>query len=270
MRRRRLGLELARLREAAGLTGAEAARRMTWSASKLSRYEAGRFAPTSTDVNKLLDLYQVTDEEQRKKLATLTKEARRKGWWQLYSDVPYSTYIGLEAEAKVFMTYENVVPGLFQTREYAEAINLATVPGLSEDGLDQRVEVRMQRQQLLTQQDPMEVRAVLDESALCRMVGGPAVMRKQLEHLRELCERPNIIVQVIPFSGGAHPGTLEGPFVILRYEHQDDPDVVYVEGNSDQYPSDAERYEALFDNLRAHAASVPQTLKMIKNRMDQL
>lgn len=270
VRRRRLGLELKRIRDAVDLTGAEASKRLKWSASKLSRIEAGRTAPTPAEVTRLLDLYGVGDEERRNKLAILTKEARKKGWWQLYSDIPYSTYIGLEAEAKVFMTYENVIPGLFQTRAYAEEINRATVPDLSEDALEQRVDVRMQRQQLLEQKDPMAVRAVLDESALCRTVGGPGVMREQLGRLLELAERPNLIVQVIPFSGGAHPGTLVGPFVILRYAHQEDPDVVYVEANTDPYPADGQRYEELFDNLRASAASVPETLKMIKDRMNQL
>lgn len=270
VRRRRLGLELARLRDEAELKGAEASKRLKWSASKLSRIEAGRTAPTASDVARLLDLYGVDDVAQRDKLATLTKEARKKGWWQLYGNVPYSTYIGLEAEARVFMTYENVIPGLFQTRQYAEEINRATVPGLSDDALEQRVDVRMQRQQLLEQTDPMAVRAVLDESALCRTVGGPDVMREQLQRLLDLAERPNIILQVIPFTGGAHPGTLVGPFVILRYDHQEDPDVVYVEANNDQYPGDTAPYEVLFDNLRASAASVPETLKMIKDRMNQL
>jgi hypothetical protein len=218
----------------------------------------------------LLDVYEVTDEEQRKRLHTLTREARKKGWWQLYSDIPYSTYIGLEAEAESFLTYENVIPGLFQTSDYAQAINRATGPGLSEDVLEQRLDVRMQRQQVLTQSPPLEVRAVLDESALCRAVGGREVMRKQLARLLELAELPNILVQVIPFSGGAHPGTLVGPFVILRFAHPEDPDVVYVEANSDQYPGDVQGHEVLFDHLRAHAVSVPQTLALIKNRMKEL
>ena len=269
VRRRRLGLELRRLRDAAGLTGAEAAKRLRWSASKMSRIEAGRSAPTSTDMDRLLDLYKVTDREQRDRLAVLLKEARKKGWWQLY-DLPYSTYIGLEAEAESICTYENVIPGLFQTRAYAEAINRGTVPGLSEDVLEQRVDARMQRQEMLRGHRPPEVRAVLDESALCRRVGGRDVMRGQFTRLLELAELPNVILQVIPFSSGAHPGTLAGPFIILGFAHNEDPDVVYVETNTDQYPGDVQRYEVLFDHLRAHAASVPQTLAMIRNKVSEL
>ncbi|WP_234389737.1 helix-turn-helix domain-containing protein [Streptomyces sp. XC 2026] len=270
VRRRRLGLELKRLREGAGLKGNDAAKSLKWSASKLSRLEAGRSTPTPADVAKLLDLYQLSDEAQREKLAILTKEARKKGWWQLYSDIPYTTFIGLEAEAETILTYETVIPGLLQTSQYAEAINRATGPGLTDEALEQRLDVRMQRQQLLTQHNPIQLRAVLDESALCRMVGGPEVMRAQLAHLLDMADSPNVLLQAIPFSIGAHPGTLVGPFVILRFAHPEDPDVVYVEANADPYVGNLQEHEVLFDNLRANAISVPQTLEMIRSRMREL
>jgi hypothetical protein len=186
---------------------------------------------------------------------------------KLYSDIPYSTYIGLEAEATTLLTYQHVIPGLFQTEDYAEAINRATISGVSDDALEQRVEVRMQRQAVLTKPDALEVRAVLDEAALRRLVGGQSVMRKQLARLAELAELPNVIIQVIPFSAGAHPGTLVGPFVILQYAHPADPDVVYVEGNNDPYADregEAQRYGLIFDNLRASAMSVTQTQALMK------
>ncbi|MFB7759190.1 helix-turn-helix domain-containing protein [Streptomyces xiamenensis] len=270
VRRRRLGLELKRLREGAGLKGNDAAKSLKWSASKLSRLEAGRSTPTPADVTKLLDLYQLNDEAQREKLAILTKEARKKGWWQLYSDIPYTTFIGLEAEAETILTYETVIPGLLQTSQYAEAINRATGPGLTDEALEQRLDVRMQRQQLLTQHNPIQLRAVLDESALCRMVGGPEVMRAQLTHLLDMADSPNVLLQAIPFSIGAHPGTLVGPFIILRFTHQEDPDVVYAEANDDPYSGDPQAYQVVFDNLRANAASVPQTLGLIRDRMREL
>ncbi|MFI6347200.1 helix-turn-helix domain-containing protein [Streptomyces sp. NPDC050560] len=271
VRRRRLGQELTQLRIGAGLKANEAAERVEWSASKLSRLEAGRtVAPSLADVMRLLDLYRVADPNQREKLAILTREARKKGWWQLYSDIPYSTYIGLEAAAESILTYEHVVPGLLQTRRYAEEINRATAPGLSDEVLEQRVDVRIQRQQVISGMSPLEVRAVLDESAIRRTVGGKDVMREQLAHLLEVADLPNVLLQVIPFSTGAHPGTLAGPFIILKFPDQEDPDVVYVEANSDQYPSDVQRYEVLFDNLRASAVSVPQTLALIRNMVKEL
>lgn len=273
VRRRRLGLELRALREAAGLKGDEAAKRLGWSNSKLSRMEKGRIAPTATDVTKLLDLYKVGDQERREKLAVLTKEARRKGWWQLYSDVPYSTYIGLEAEATAMLTYQHVIPGLFQTEGYAEAINQANVVGLTDDALEAQLEVRMQRQQVLNRPEPLEVRAVLDEAALRRLVGGKEVMKGQLGRLLELSVMPNVIIQAIPFAAGAHPGTLVGPFVVLRYAHPADPDVIYIESDSDPYPDregDAQRYGLIFDNLRASALSVTDTQALIKKLMAEL
>ncbi|MEW1829399.1 helix-turn-helix transcriptional regulator [Streptomyces sp. NPDC088196] len=273
VRRRRLGLELRALREAAGLKGDEAAKRLGWSNSKLSRIELGRTKVTAADVAQLVELYGVKDQARKDELAVLVREANRKGWWQLYSDIPYSTYIGLEAEATTLLTYQHVIPGLFQTEEYAEEINRGTIGGVTDDALDQQLEVRMQRQAILTKHpNPIEVRAVLDEAALRRVVGGKDVMRAQLLKLQELGELPNVIIQVIPFSAGAHPGTRVGPFVILQYSHPADPDVIYIEGDSDPYPDregDAQRYGLILDNLRASAMSVAGTKAMIQKLVDE-
>lgn len=111
---------------------------------------------------------------------------------------------------------------------------------------------------------------MLDESALRRLVGGRDVMREQLQRLLEVADLPNVLLQVIPFSTGAQPGTLAGPFVILQFPEPEDLDVVYVEANSDQYPADVQRFEKLFDNLRASAVSVPQTLALIRNVVKEL
>ncbi|MFE5325725.1 helix-turn-helix domain-containing protein [Embleya sp. NPDC056575] len=274
VRRRRLGLELRAIRESVGLKGEEAAKRLTWSNSKLSRIETGRTTPTAADVTKLLDLYDVTDTARREVLAVLTREARKKGWWQLYSEVPYSTYIGLETEASQMQTYQHVIPGLFQTEHYAEAINRATTIGLTEEMLEQRLEVRLTRQEILTRPAPLEVRAVLDEAAIRREVGGPDVMREQLRRLLDVADLENVIMQVIPFSAGAHFGTLVGPFVILSYSHPSDPDIVYVEGNTgDPYPDrtgEVEHYRVMFDHLRAATLSVAKTQDLIRKLSREL
>ncbi|MFI1579813.1 helix-turn-helix domain-containing protein [Embleya sp. NPDC020630] len=274
VRRRRLGLELRAIRESVGLKGEEAAKRLTWSNSKLSRIETGRTTPTAADVTKLLDLYDVTDTARREELAVLTREARKKGWWQLYSEVPYSTYIGLEAEAAQMHTYQHVIPGLFQTEHYAKAINRATTIGLTEEMLEQRLEVRLTRQQILTRPAPLEVRAVLDEAAIRREVGGRDVMREQLRRLLDVADLENVIMQVIPFSAGAHFGTLVGPFVILSYSHPSDPDIVYVEGNTgDPYPDrtgEVEHYRVMFDHLRAATLSVAKTQDLIRKLSREL
>lgn len=272
VRRRRLGQELRLLREAAFLTGEDAALKLGWSNSKLSRIETGRNAAKDRDVVALLDLYRVKGSERREPLLALARDARRKGWWQLYK-IPYSTYVGLEADAVTMRTYEVVVPGLFQTAAYAEAIDAATVPGLDHDALDQWVEVRIARQALLTKEHPLEVRAVVDESALRRMVGGAHVMKEQLGHLLELASLTNVLLQVIPFSAGAHPGTLTGPFIVLSFGDHADPDVVYLESHADPYldrQADVSRYINTFDHLRSAAISVAQTKAMIRNLVKEL
>jgi transcriptional regulator with XRE-family HTH domain len=273
VRRRRLGLELRALRETTGMSGEEVAGRLSWSTSKLSRMEIGRNPPSPADLGKLLDLYGMTEQAHRDQLTVLLREAKRKGWWQIYSDIPYSTLIGLEAEAVSMQTYEQVVHGLFQTESYARAIIAGTDPAINPETLDQRVEVRMTRQAVLTKERPMEVRAVLDETCIRRLVGGREVMRRQLGRLFELAERPNVIIQVLPFEVGAHPGTMLGPFAVLGFEHPADPGVVYVEGNSDPYPDregDLERYSLAFDRLRSMALSVPQTNDLLRAALGAL
>jgi transcriptional regulator with XRE-family HTH domain len=273
VRRRRLGLELRALREATGMSGEEVAGRLSWSTSKLSRMEIGRNPPRPADLGKLLDFYGVTDQGRRDQLTLLLREAKRRGWWQIYSDIPYSTLIGLEAEAVSMLTYEQVVHGLFQTESYARAIVAGTDPAIDPDTLDQRVEVRMTRQAVITRERPMKVRAVLDETCIRRLVGGKEVMRRQLGRLLELAERPNVIIQVLPFEVGAHPGTMLGPFAVLSFDHPADPGVVYVEGNSDPYPDregDLERYSLAFDRLRSMALSVPQTNDLLRAALEAL
>lgn len=273
VRRRRLGLELRALREATGVSGEDVASELGWSSSKLSRMEIGRNPPSPADLSKLLDRYGVTDQARRDELAVLLREAKRKGWWQIYSDIPYSTLIGLEAEAVSMLTYQQVMHGLFQTEAYARAIISETIPGIDAEALEQRVEVRLTRQAVLTRDRPLEVRAVLDETCIRRLVGGREVMRRQLGRLLELAERPSIIIQVLPFEVGAHPGTMLGPFDILSFEHPADPGVVYVESDSDPYPDregDLQRYTAAFDQLRSMALSVPQTNDLLRRTLEAL
>jgi hypothetical protein len=255
------------------MSGEEVAGRLSWSTSKLSRMEIGRNPPSPADLVKLLDFYGTADQAHRDQLAILLREAKRKGWWQIYSDIPYSTFIGLEAEAVSMLTYDQVIPGPFQTEAYARAIIVGTDPVIAPETLDQRVEVRMTRQVVLTKERAMEVRAVLDETCIRRLVGGKEVMRRQLGRLLELAERPNVIIQVLPFGVGAHPGTMLGPFVVFGFEHSADPGVVYVETSSDPYPDregDLERYTMAFDRLRSMALSVPQTNDLLRAALEAL
>lgn len=255
------------------MSGDEAARHLGWSTSKLSRIEIGRNPPRPADLSRLLDLCGVTDERRRDELALLLREAKRKGWWQSFSDIPYSTLIGLEAEAVSLLTYQQVVPGLFQTEAYARAMITGTIPAIDPDPLEERVQVRLTRQGVLTKEQPLQVRAILDETCVRRIVGGPEVMHRQISRLLELAELPHIIIQVLPFSVGAHPGTMLGPFSILEFNHPDDPGFVYVESDSDPYPDregDLQRYTLAFDHVRSMALNVSQTSDLLKRSLEAL
>jgi transcriptional regulator with XRE-family HTH domain len=273
VRRRRLGLELRALREATGMSGEDAARQLGWSTSKLSRIEIGRNPPKPADLDQLLDLCEVTDQRRRDELAVLLREAKRKGWWQAYSDIPYSTLIGMEAEAVSMLTYQQVMPGLFQTEAYARAIITGTWPAIDSEALEERVQVRLTRQGVLTKEKPLEVRAILDETCIRRLVGGTEVMRRQITRLLDLTQLPNVIIQILPFSAGAHPGTMLGPFTILGFENPDDPGVVYVESDSDPYPDregDLQRYSLAFDHVRSMALNVSQTSDLLRESLEAL
>lgn len=265
VRRRELGALLRGLRIEAGMTVEQVAERLLVSPSKISRLETGQRGASLRDVRDLCDLYEVTDEEQRVHLAGLAKESRKPAWWQRYG-LPYANYVGLEAEALRISDFESgAFPGLLQTPDYARAIHESAMPKLAPELIDQRVEVRAARQEILTRNDPSppNLHAIMDEAALHRVVGGPRVMQAQISHVVEACQRPNINVQVIPFSVGAHPG-LDSTFVLLEFDSPV-PSVVYVEGlvghlylERDQ---DVQRYRQVFDRLRSISLSEQRSLE---------
>jgi transcriptional regulator with XRE-family HTH domain len=226
-----LGGHLRRLREQAGMTTERAAASIRGSHSKISRMEHGRVGFKERDIADLLTLYGVTDGPEREALLNLAKEANTPGWWQAYSDIlPHwvEPYFGLEAAASFIREFElQFVPGILQIEEYARAvIRLGNLP--SEDEVIRRAEARISRQEILHRADPPRVWAVLDEGALRRHIGGRDVMKAQLRHLIEMCDHPNVTLQILPFSAGAHRA-MGGPFTILRYTEPDLRDVVYIE-----------------------------------------
>jgi transcriptional regulator with XRE-family HTH domain len=226
-----LGGHLRRLRERAQLTPEQAADAIRASHSKISRIEHGRVSFKARDIADLLTLYGVSGIAEREGLLTLAREANTPGWWARYSDIlPHwlEPYFGLEAAASVIREFElQFVPGLLQTEEYARAvIRLGNLP--TEEEVIRRARARVSRQEILRRPDPPKVWAVLDEGALRRVIGGPQVMKAQLQHLIEMCDHPNVTLQILPFSAGAHRA-MGGPFTILRYTEPDLRDVVYIE-----------------------------------------
>ncbi|QWF77515.1 helix-turn-helix domain-containing protein [Amycolatopsis sp. CA-230715] len=273
VRRRRLASELRRLRESADLTIDEVGEKLECSASKISRIETGHVGVTPRDVRDMLELYGMAGEE-REALVQLAREARKRGWWHAYNEVFTGAFVGLEADASSLRAFQALlVPGLLQTERYTLSVIRAMRPGADDDEISRRVAARMARQQLLADPNPPEYWAVIDEAVLHRMVGGPDVMAEQLERLLRVAEQPHVTIQVVPFGAGAHPG-MEGPFLILGFPEQADPDVVYVDSTSSgvylEMPPDVRRYSLMFDHLRAAALKPDDTVELIAKAAERV
>jgi transcriptional regulator with XRE-family HTH domain len=258
-----------RLRKDSAKSAEEVAKALGWSESKVLYIESGQgVRPNPRDVEDLCDrVYSVTGKE-RRELLQLAKDGRLKGWWHSFSTMlsrVYTTYIGLEAEAAAIRTFQPLmIPGLAQTEDYARALIRGSTK-LDDKAIEQRVKVRAERQKILEASDPADLWIVLDEAAIRRVVGGPHVMRQQLEHLIELSEFPHVTLQVVPFGGGAHPG-INGPFTILRFPHAADAPAVYIEAISGQLFVEGDEvgeYEQAFERLIAAALSIPDTIALM-------
>ncbi|MER5460232.1 MULTISPECIES: helix-turn-helix transcriptional regulator [unclassified Streptomyces] len=268
VRRRRLGQELRRLRELKGMTAEEVAERLLVSQSKISRLENGRRSISQRDVRDLCGVYEVEDHRIVDSLMQMAKDSRQQGWWHAFGDIPYSVYIGLETDAASLRVYEpQVVPGLLQTRQYAEALIAGALPESGTTDIEKRVSVRLRRQERINEAEhPLRLWVVVDEAALRRLVGDKQLMREQLEYLVELSQLPHVTVQVLPFEMGAHPG-INGQYAILEFPDASDSSVVYIEGvTSDLYlekANDVQKYSVMYEHLRAQALNVDQTRQFI-------
>ncbi|WP_181795531.1 helix-turn-helix transcriptional regulator [Streptomyces sp. WELS2] len=273
VRRRKLGAELRALRTGAGLTSGEAARLVGWHQSKVSRIETGASGVKPADLRLLLDAYGVRDRHLRELLLILAGSEETSGrhrWWHAYRGVlppTYRDFISLESQASAMRTLETtVVPGLLQTAEYARAVTRAAVKDLDEDRLDTLVEVRLARQDVLRSDPPLALSAVLDEAVLRREVGGPGVMARQRRRLMEAARLPQVRLQVLPFTAGAHIG-LTGPFVIFSFPSTSDLDVVVLDQlTSSLYlerKEDLMAYSEAFSTLQFHALSPEDSLDYI-------
>lgn len=227
-----LGAQLRRLRESRGISREGAGWEIRASESKISRMELGRVSFKERDVEDLLTFYGVTREPERGGLLSLARQANTPGWWHRYSDVLptwFQGYVGLESAASLIRAYEvQFVPGLLQTEDYARAVILLGHASASATEVDRRVSLRRARQQALERSAPPRLWAVLDEAVLRRPIGGPRVMRGQIESLIAATAQPHVTLQVIPFDRGGHAAA-GGAYSILRFPDEDLPDVVFVE-----------------------------------------
>jgi transcriptional regulator with XRE-family HTH domain len=266
LRRRQLGIQLRRLREAAGVTLDQAAERLGFSASKVSRIESAKTGVATRDVLTFAEVYGVP-AEQAEALVQMSREAKQKGWWQVYGAVLTTGYVGLEAAADAILAYEAlVVPGLLQTEDYARAMIHAARPDGDESEVEKRVRIRIARQSSLTQDDPLALWAILDEAVLHRPVGGPGVMRKQLNHLVMASELPNVTLQILPFAAGGHAG-MDGSFTMLLYREPTDPNLLFLANAAGglflEKDDELQRYALIFDLLKSLARPPDDSIAMI-------
>lgn len=272
-----LGAQLRRLREAGGVTRERAGWEIRSSESKISRMELGRVGFKERDVADLLTLYGVTAAHEREALLKLARDANSPGWWHRYGDVLpgwFQSYLGLEAAAAMIRTYEvQFVPGLLQTPDYARAVILLGHRGAPPEELDRRVSLRTERQELLHRSDPPQLWAVLDEAALRRPIGGPQVMRGQLDALIEATAAPHVRLQIVPFAAGGHAAA-SGAFSILRFSDQDLPDIVYIEQLTSAIyldkRDDLDYYALAMERLCVEAAPPERTPELLTRIRDEI
>jgi len=276
--RRRLRTELKKSRLAAGLTQSEVAAAMDWSLSKVIRIEAGTVSISTNDLKALLRHYKIVDPVRTEEFLALGKAARDRTWWSEYREVAPSgllQLIGYESAASIRRNFEPLlIPGLLQTREFARAVIPALDPGVTPDRLGTLVDIRMRRQELVDRANPSQLFFILDEAAIRRVTGGPDVMRRQLRHLVEVAEKPNVTIEVVPYSVGIYRG-MRGSFVVLQFPDAEDDDVLYVEDaegglviKEDQ--DEIQAYRENFENMRDVALNQKESLSHIRRLADEI
>lgn len=271
IRQRELGMRLRELRNAKGLTVEDVAKELLCSPTKVSRAETGARRATLRDVRDLCGIYGV-DPETSAELMQLAREARQQGWWTKYDDLKVSSFIGMEQAATAITCFGMYfVPALLQSADYARAIIKGIAPKIEQDILEQRVEARIKRQELLSASKPPKYRALLDEAVLHRQVGGPLVMKAQLDKVLSLIREDRAAIQVIPYESGAY-GAIDSNFDYLEFGSTKLPDLVFVEGLVShlylERPDELERYREALDYLRDEALNPRDSANKIEEIRD--
>jgi DNA-binding XRE family transcriptional regulator len=273
-----LGRQLQALREKAGMTHEQAADTIYASAWTLRRMEKAEVGLKLNYVKSLLMAYGITDVREIDSFLDLAREANKPGWWHSYADVLpawFRVFPGLEQAAGQIRGYEpHCVPGLLQTKDYAHALTIAGYPNATADETSRRVALRLARQQILSRPDPPRLWVVIDEAALRRPVGGPGIMRAQLDQLIEAAGQPSVTLQVLPFTAGAHP-VMYGMFHLLRFPAAELPDIAYGENLTSAFyldkPNDVAIYTEALDRLCAQASPADNTTAVLRRiRKDYL
>lgn len=278
VQRRRLRTELKKARQVSGLTQDQVAGEMDWSLSKIIRIESASSGISANDLKALLQLYGVKDPGQVDSLVALARAARERSWWSAYRDVAPQPLLQLteyESAAQVIRQFETMfVPGILQTEDYARAvIDNYYEEGLSSNQLRALVELRTRRQDVIDAEDPPSFHFILDEAAIRRLVGGPSIMRRQLRRLIEVADKPNISLEVIPFTAGLHPG-MKGPFEIIEFADPSDSEIVYLESPRgdifSDVPEETSKYREDFARLGKASLGPQGSLARIAKAADEM
>jgi hypothetical protein len=272
VRWRKVARALRRWRHEAGLRLEDICAPLDWATSKLSRMERAEQAIGPAEVIALATIYGIGEQE-RNRYVALALQSRQKGWWTTFKSgdaIPeeFEEFIGLESEASRMRSYEDmVVTGLLQTEEYAAALVRGGIPRVDEPAVEERVRLRMARQERLHDRVPLRLDCVLTEAALRQQVGGPEVMREQLRHLLDMIELPHVSVQVMPFVAGAYPAQ-NCPFRLLSFPDPEDPAVACVEYTGGLvYVEDVQEVEGFilnFDDLTKRALGPAESAELIR------
>jgi transcriptional regulator with XRE-family HTH domain len=229
--RRRLRSELRKAREAAGFAQRDVAAAMDWSLSKLLRIETGAVSITTNDLKALLAHYHITDPPRLLSLLDTARAARERSPWNAYKDLgppEFISHLAYESAASVVRNFEPIlVPGLLQTEEYARVV-LTELRGPDTRTVDRLVDLRMERQEILDREEPPSLHVIMDEAVISRAVGGVGPMRRQLRRIKEMAERPNVTVRVLPFSAGLYPRP-QIPYVLFEFSDPENEDVLSLE-----------------------------------------
>jgi len=274
--RRVLGKRLRHLRERAQVSFEEAAQAIEVTPLTVRRMEKAEVGLKIPYVKELLRNYGVRGPEIESFLA-LAREANQPGWWHQFRDVLpdwFSAYVSLESEATVIRAYEpHYVPGLLQTEDYARAVLRIGFPNDTEEELERRIALRLQRQSLLSKPDAPIMWAILDETVLRRPVGPSEVMRDQIDYIIDTLSMPKVRLQIMRFASGPHPGAF-GPFHYFRFGFSELPDVVYTESLTGAVyvdrPQEVVAYLEVLDRMAVQADPIGDTSTILAELRKEL
>jgi transcriptional regulator with XRE-family HTH domain len=276
IRQRRLARRLRELRITAGLTHSDASEVLGSDKSKIGRIENAQSGVSLPDLRALMTAYGVTDPVERGEIETLSRDAKKKGWWSRYANVvdpAYAAYAAVESDASELYTAEtSLIPGLLQTEDYTRAVIALQVPNATEEQVDVQVNVQRERRQVLTREDPLRLWVILSEAALRPRIGDRA-MKEQLEALAEDSRRPNVQLQILPLDD---PLTtcMYGPFVIMSFPSPRETDIVYTDSPTStlyyEEQAEVETYATLFRRLQVAAANAGASRAIIMDAIKEM